>query len=58
MIRTLSIAVGLPLSDDRIEVVLPAYRGFLVNVRALEEVEVPVEAEPAHIFSLYRGRQS
>ena len=54
LMRALSRAAGMPLSDERIEVVLPAYRGFLGNVRAMDEVELPVEVEPAVSFNLSR----
>ncbi len=55
MIRVLSRTAGIPLSEERIEVVLPAYRGFLNNANLVMQVEVSVEEEPALVYNLARG---
>jgi hypothetical protein len=56
LIRTLSQVAGIPLTADRIELVLPSYKSYLSAVQALEQVSIPVEVESAHIFDLSRGR--
>jgi hypothetical protein len=56
MIRTLLQVQGVPMSAERVELVLPSYRNLLVQVQALEAVPLPVEIESAHIFDLSPGR--
>jgi hypothetical protein len=55
LIPALSRVTGLPIAEERVEVVLPVYRGFLLNVERLYELPVPVEVEPAIGFDLTRG---
>jgi len=55
MIRALSRTVGIPLSEEWIVIVLPAYRGLLNNAHLVMEVEVPIEEEPALVYDLARG---
>jgi hypothetical protein len=56
MVRALSRVVGIPLSEERIEAVLPAYRELLENVEVFSALDVPVDVEPAVSFDLLRGR--
>jgi hypothetical protein len=56
MMRMLSQVVGLPLSEERIEADLPQYKVLLADVAILESVDLPVEIEPPHIFTLPPGR--
>jgi hypothetical protein len=56
MVRALSRVAGIPLSEERIDVVLPAYRDLLANVDAYSALDVPVDEEPAVSFDLLRGR--
>ncbi len=53
--RVLARAAGLPLSDARIEVVLPAYRTLLAGVAQLDEVQVALEEEPALSYDPMRA---
>jgi hypothetical protein len=56
LIRTLSQVHGIPVSAERVELVLPSYKNLLAQMQALEAVPLPVEIESAHIFDLSPGR--
>jgi hypothetical protein len=51
-IRTLAKAVGLSLSEERIEVVLPQFKANLEYIATVDAFELPLEAEPSTIFQL------
>lgn len=52
LMRAISTANGRPLSDDRIEADLPAYKNFLLALERLDAYQFAVEDEPAFHFSL------
>lgn len=56
MMRVLSEVVGIPLSAERIEVVLPEYKNLLQRVENLNQVEIPVEIESDLVFDLSRAQ--
>lgn len=39
-------AAGLDLAADRVERVLPVYKGYLKAMEAIRQVDLPLEAEP------------
>jgi hypothetical protein len=51
MMKTIARANGRPLSDERIEIDLPAYKNFLAAVERLSAYPFRVEDEPAFHFS-------
>jgi len=57
LMRAIAVANGRPLSDDRIDADLPAYKGFLLALERMEAYNFAVEDEPAFHFSLrmFRG---
>ena len=57
MMRLTSEAVGLPLTDERIEAALPSYRTYLTSLQVLLDYPVPIEIEAAHVFRLVRGQE-
>ena len=52
LMRSIAIANGRPLSEDRIDADLPAYKGFLLALERMEAYSFAVEDEPAFHFSL------
>ena len=55
LMRGLSVAAGVPLSAERIEVVLRTYRTLLQNAADLMDVPLPLKREPATGFVAPRG---
>jgi hypothetical protein len=55
MMKAIARANGRPLSDERIEIDLPAYRNYLAAVERLSAYEFRVEDEPAFHFSYKPG---
>jgi hypothetical protein len=52
MMRAIAKANGRPLSEERIDVDLPAYKNFLLALERLDAYKFAVEDEPAFHFSL------
>jgi len=52
MMRAIAKANGRPLSEERIEADLPAYKNFLLALERLDAYKFAVEDEPAFHFSL------
>jgi len=52
LMRAIAIANGRPLSDERIEQDLPAYKNFLLAIERIDQYGFKVEDEPAFHFSL------
>jgi hypothetical protein len=52
MMKAIAKANGRPLSDDRVEADLPAYKNYLAAIERLSAYEFAVEDEPAFHFSL------
>ena len=52
LMRAIARANGRPLTDERIEVDLPAYKNFLLALERLDAHQFAVEDEPAFHFSL------
>jgi len=46
LIRQLSKAIGLELSDERVERDLVAYKSHLAAIDRIKTVALPIEAEP------------
>lgn len=46
LMKQLSAAIGLPLSDERIDRDLVAYKGHLAAIERIRAVPLPIEAEP------------
>ena len=53
LMRAIATANGRPLSEERIEADLPAYKGFLLALERMERYNFAVEDEPAFHFSLH-----
>ena len=51
MMKAIARANGRPLSDERIEIDLPAFKNYLAAVERLSAYEFRVEDEPAFHFS-------
>jgi hypothetical protein len=51
MMKAIARASGRPLSDERIEIDLPAYKNYLAAVERLSAYSFRVEDEPAFHFS-------
>lgn len=51
MMKAIARANGRPLSDERAEIALPAYKGYLAAVERLSAHQFAVEDEPAFHFS-------
>ena len=54
VMRAIAKANGRPLSDERIEIDLPAYKNYLAAIERLNAYQFAVEAEPAFHFSYKR----
>ena len=52
MMRAIAKANGRPLSEERIDADLPAYKNFLLALERLDAYTFAVEDEPAFHFSL------
>ena len=52
LIRSLALANGLNIPEDRLEIVLEQYKAFLESVARLNAFPLDREAEPATTFSL------
>lgn len=50
--RAMARVAGLELSPERIEIALPAFKGQLDAIDAVNAVELALEDEPNHIFRL------
>jgi hypothetical protein len=51
IMRSIAKANGRPLSDERIEIDLPAYKNYLAAIERLGAYRFAVEDEPAFHFS-------
>ena len=51
MMKAIARANGRPLSDERVDIDLPAYKNYLAAVERLSAYEFRVEDEPAFQFS-------
>ena len=56
MMRALSQVIGIPLSPERIEIVLPEYKNLLERIENLNRAELPLEIESDLIFDLTRAQ--
>jgi hypothetical protein len=52
VMKAIAVANGRPLSDERIEADLPAYKNFLAAIERFSAYTFAVEDEPAFHFSL------
>ena len=52
VMRAIAKANGRPLSEERLQADLPAYKGFLLALERMESYSFAVEDEPAFHFSL------
>ena len=52
VMRSIAAANGRPLSEERVEEDLPAYKNFLLAMERLDAYAFRVEDEPAFHFSL------
>jgi hypothetical protein len=52
LMRAIAKANGRPLSDERIDVDLPAYKNYLAAIARFSTYNFAVEDEPAFHFSL------
>lgn len=57
MMRLTAETIGMPLSDERIEIDLPSFRTYLQSLQILLDYPVPIETEAAHVFRLARGQE-
>jgi hypothetical protein len=55
IMKAIAKANGRPLTDERIEADLPAYRNYLEAIERLRAYEFAVEDEPAFHFSYKRS---
>jgi hypothetical protein len=53
LMRAIAMANGRPLSEERIEADLPAYKNFLLAIERIDSYQFAQEAEPAFHFSLH-----
>ena len=53
-IRTKAKMAGLNLSEERIDIVLPAFKGDLAAIDACSGFDLAVEDEPSMIFRLLK----
>jgi hypothetical protein len=51
-IRTLAAANGLTIPEDRLDVVLRQYEGFMRTLEKINTLPLPRESEPATTYSL------
>ena len=58
LMRAIAKANGRPLSEERIAVDLPAYKGFLLALERLDGYAFVQEDEPAFHFSLHARQGS
>ena len=52
IMKAISVANGRPLSDERIDADLPAYKNYLAAIDRLSAYPFKLEDEPAFHFSL------
>ena len=52
IMRSIAVANGRPLSEERLAADLPAYKGYLLALERLDAYAFRVEDEPAFHFSL------
>jgi hypothetical protein len=52
LMRAIAKANGRPLTDDRVEADLPAYKNFLLALERIDTYTFALEDEPAFHFSL------
>ena len=52
IMKAIAMANGRPLSDERIDADLPAYKNYLAAIERLNAYNFAVEDEPAFHFSL------
>ncbi len=52
LMRAIAMATGRPLSEERLDADLPAYKNFLLAVERLNAYRFAQEDEPAFHFSL------
>jgi len=55
MMKAIARANGRPLTDERVEIDLPAYKNYLAAVERLSAYAFRVEDEPAFHFSYKPG---
>lgn len=53
LMRAIAKANGRPLTEERIEADLPAYKGFLLALERMDAYVFAQEDEPAFHFSLH-----
>lgn len=58
IMKAIAKANGRPLSDERIEIDLPAYKNYLAAIERLSAFQFAVEDEPAFHFSYKRRAAS
>ena len=51
-IRNLAAANGLKIPEERLDLVLRQYQGFLRTLAEIDSLSLPRETEPAILFSL------
>jgi hypothetical protein len=56
IMKAIARANGRPLSDERIDADLPAYKNFLAAIERFSAYDFAVEDEPAFHFSLKPGQ--
>jgi hypothetical protein len=52
LMRAIARANGRPLSEERVEADLPAYKNFLLALERIDAYQFAIEDEPAFHFSL------
>jgi hypothetical protein len=55
LIPAMSRLTGLPIGEERLAVVVPAYQNFLRDIERMNELAMPAEVEPASGFDVTRG---
>ena len=56
-IRTKARMTGLNLSEERIDMILPAFKGDLAAIDSCRGFELAVEDEPSMIYRLVKARK-
>ncbi len=56
LIPAMSQFTGIPIAENRLDVVVPAYQGLLRDVARMNELPVPAEVEPTIGFIVVRGQ--
>ena len=51
-IRTLAAANGIQIPEERLELVLRQYDGFMRTLEQINSLTLPAETEPAFVFAL------